>query len=244
MIGCRFLASEIRDGRVGAPDPRRSTACETLACEQDDWQACNDLAGSYESGRGVGVDQVKARQLYKDSCDHGVLVGCSNLGINLLGPPSDTSDPARPSGLRATPEDAKAAVALFERACDGGYPAGCTNLAAMYGEGVGVAKDEAKAVSLYQHACDADEALSCVNLAMMYESGREGLAKDEPRARTLYERGCAGGNVPGCTNLAVMYGQGRGGARDESRAVELYRKACAGGDALGCQNLDRRGVKH
>ncbi len=244
MMGCRFLASVIRDGTLGAPDLRRSTACETLACEQDDWQACNDLARSYESGRGIDLDRAKARQLYRDSCDHGVLVACSNLGINLLGAASDTSDPTRPTGHAPTPEDAKTAVALFERACDGGHAPGCTNLAAMYGEGLGVAKDEAKSVVLYQRACDADEALSCVNLAMMYETGRDGLAQDERRARTLYERGCTGGNAPGCTNLAVMHGQGRGGTRDEARAVEFYRKACAGGDDLGRQNLDRRGVKH
>jgi TPR repeat protein len=118
--------------------------------------------------------------------------------------------------------------------CDGGSPESCRKLAASYGFGQGVPKDETRATALYEHACDMKDAIACVFAGQMHEYGR-GVDKDDAKAAKLYERACDQQWAPGCYNLAIMYERGTGVGADRVRAGQLYHAACKGGAYSACE---------
>lgn len=86
------------------------------------------------------------------------------------------------------PEHDKAAVDRFQKACDAGYAPSCNGLGAMYAQGRGVAKDEARAAKLYRSSCDVDASTGCEHLAEALRTGR-GVTKNEALADLARERG-------------------------------------------------------
>jgi TPR repeat protein len=67
---CRSLG-ELRE----AVDPGKSWQLYRTACDWHDARACLHLAAIHEKG----ADTARARELYKEACIHGELVGCSEL---------------------------------------------------------------------------------------------------------------------------------------------------------------------
>ncbi len=124
-------------------------------------------------------------------------------------------------------------VEVCERECDAGSADSCRRLAASYGFGRGVTKDETRATAIYDHACDMKDPSACVFAGQMYEYGR-GTGKDYERAAKLYERACNLAWTPGCYNLAIMYERGTGVPADRHRAAELYQVACTAGAHAAC----------
>jgi TPR repeat protein len=124
-------------------------------------------------------------------------------------------------------------VSRCERECDAGAAESCRKLAASYGFGRGVTKDETRATALYEHACDMEDSAGCVFAGQMHEYAR-GVAKDDAAAAKLYERACDRLWAPGCYNLAIMYERGTGVRADRVKARELYHSACKGGALSAC----------
>jgi len=195
-------------------------------------------------------------ELYKLSCETGVLDGCVGLGVFYE---SEGKDPARAASLyrqvceagngegcnnlgilydngRGVLKDSKEAAHLYEKACNTGAPMGCVNLAADFQYGEGVEKDPAHAVKLLQKACSLGEQRGCRELGRLWEYGI-GVKIDLARARSLYEHACDAGDAASCTWLGVLFNNGLGVAKDTVQANTFYRVGCAGGDSSGCVNL-------
>ncbi|HFN3310420.1 TPA: tetratricopeptide repeat protein [Campylobacter lari] len=63
------------------------------------------------------------------------------------------------------------AIKYYKQACDLNNGFGCFSLGFIYGDGLGVKKDNFKAAELYQKACDLNEGSGCSNLGVAYENG-------------------------------------------------------------------------
>ncbi|RMG19755.1 MAG: sel1 repeat family protein [Deltaproteobacteria bacterium] len=169
LAGGLALRARQRDALLPAPAGGRSA------------EAAYRLALAYDRGdRGRPVEPKRARALYAEACEAGLLAACSNLGRLLLYGRGGPADPLR-------------AGELFRRACEAGLPAACTNL------GVTQARlgNEEAAARAYEVACRARHARACHYLAQRYERGR-GVPKDPERAHALYLRACWLGHGPAC----------------------------------------------
>jgi TPR repeat protein len=123
------------------------SVCEK-ECDAGKSDRCRRLGVTYEFGKGVTKDPVRATQLYEQACT------------------MDNSDACLSAGRMyeyhhgVGKDDAKA-VALYIRACDLENPTGCANLAIMLENGRGATKDEARAARLYDQACAKGAGLAC-----------------------------------------------------------------------------------
>ena len=73
---------------------------------------CNNLGFMYAHGNGVKINEQKAAELYKKSCDGGNMHGCYNLGLIYA------------SG-KVVEKDLDKAAELFKKACDFGLEEAC-----------------------------------------------------------------------------------------------------------------------
>jgi hypothetical protein len=100
---------------------------------QGDARAQNDLALTYESGRGVQVDYTQAAKLYRQAADQGLSVAETNMGrIYAVG--------------QVVPRDYAEAMKWFRKAAAQGDGAAMNNIGRVYGEGDGVAQDNIEAL--------------------------------------------------------------------------------------------------
>ena len=67
------------------------------------------------------------------------------------------------------------------------------NLGWVYGNGQGVAKDEAEAVKWYRKAAEQGDAKAQFNLGLMYANG-QGVAKDDSEATKWFRKAAEQGN--------------------------------------------------
>jgi TPR repeat protein len=74
------------------------------------------------------------------------------------------------------------------------YVPGCSNLGALFLQGRGVSKDEARAAALFTKVCEGGEATGCFNLGVLLQAG----GKDNAGAVEAYRRGCAPGDQGSC----------------------------------------------
>ena len=117
------------------------------------------------------------------------------------------------------------AVKLNRDAADKGDPVALNNLAAAYGNGLGLPKDNAQAIDLYRRAADKGYAVAQFNLAGFYERGL-GVKKDDGEAARLYRQAADSGFGLALANLGLFYEFGRGGLpKDIAKAAQLYQQA-------------------
>jgi TPR repeat protein len=110
----------------------------------------------------------------------------------------------------------------------------------IYGEGLGVAKDDAEAVRWYQKAADQGNNAGQNNLGEMYQLGR-GVAKDDAEAVRWYRKAADQGLAEAQYYLAWMLERGRGTAKSVADATRWYRRAAAQGHAKARAALKRLG---
>jgi TPR repeat protein len=121
---------------------------------------------------------------------------------------------------RQTPE----AVAAWRKAADKGSTSAMVELGVLYGQGVGVARDEAQARKLFERAAQAGNPRGISNLAAL--GGGAGGSADPARARELLSKG-AETNAEAQYQLGMMLAEGEGGTKDDSAARALFEKAAA-----------------
>jgi len=109
-------------------------------------------------------------------------------------------------------------------------------LGVVYGDGVGVAKDEAEAVKWYRRAAEQNHALARNNLGACYHNG-QGVAKDYLEAVKWYRKAAEQNLALAQYNLGVCYERGQGVAKNEVEAAKWYAKAAEQNDAGGQYNL-------
>ncbi len=251
--GCQALGHALEMGTGVAVDATAALVMHERACAGGNAQGCNS------AGRLIAlVDPALASERYRQSCDLGYGVGCSNLALMYelgSGVPKDLAR-ARELDERACKDVAGAcgqlagmladgiggekdearAVALYRKACEAGNQQACLGLGVMLQSGRGAPKDAVQAAALFKRACEASDADACANLGALHLVG-DGVSKDEARAVMLYQRACDGDLVSACRSLAELYAKGLGTALDVARARSLYAQACDAGDPLSCSKV-------
>lgn len=114
------------------------------------------------------------------------------------------------------------AAAAWRKAADKGSTSAMVELGVLYGNGTGVAKDEAQARKLFERAAQAGNARGVSNLAALGGSP----ASDPIRARELLAKS-AETNAEAQYQLGMMLAEGKGGAQDDAGARALFEKAAA-----------------
>ena len=95
------------------------------------------------------------------------------------------------------------AVYWLKKAAEQGHPYAQNNLAGMYGNGIGVDKNDIKAVYWYQKAADQGLKYALYNLGNMYERGT-GVVKSVTKAKHWFSKACDAGISEGCSKLKEM----------------------------------------
>lgn len=210
----------LHERACGVPESAQSVAeavkLYRKACEADDRDGCNLLAGMYRKGKGVEQDVDRAVQLYRAGCDAANDMACHNLGMMFKDG----------IGVEASHERA---VALFRPACEHDNPLACQALGWSYLRGEGVAHSDAEAARLFERSC-AHSTVGCVDLARLLMEGR-GAAKDVDRAVSLFERACRHGVRVGCSN-AARHHERQG---EPARAQAWHAEACKLGHTPSCE---------
>jgi TPR repeat protein len=129
------------------------------------------------------------------------------------------------------------AMVAWRKAADKGSTSAMVELGVLYGEGSGVARDEAQARKLFERAAEAGNPRGVTNLAAL--GGGGGVASSDPaRARQLLAK-AAETNAEAQYQLGLMMQDGTGGAADDAAARALFEKA-AGQNHPGA--LERMGA--
>jgi TPR repeat protein len=123
-------------------------------CDGGSADRCRRLGVTYEFGKGVERDGVRATELYTRACDMRDSEGCIAAGRMYEFHHGVSKDDAK-------------AVGFYGRACEGGSGAGCANLAIMLEGGRGAPKDEARALDLFDGACRAGSGIACQHAAAL-----------------------------------------------------------------------------
>ncbi|MEO8319870.1 MAG: tetratricopeptide repeat protein [Bradyrhizobium sp.] len=121
---------------------------------------------------------------------------------------------------RQTPE----AMAAWRKAADKGSTSAMVELGVLYGNGAGVARDEAQARKLFERAAEAGNPRGVSNLAAL--GGGTGASSNPARARELLSKG-AETNAEAQYQLGMMLAEGEGGTKDDVAARALFEKAAA-----------------
>ncbi|KAA0074679.1 tetratricopeptide repeat protein [Tardiphaga sp. P9-11] len=116
------------------------------------------------------------------------------------------------------------ALAAWRKAADKGSTSAMVELGVAYGNGTGVARDEAQARKLFERAAEAGNPRGVSNLAAL--SGGAGAGSDPVRARQLLAKS-AETNAEAQYQLGMMLSEGIGGAKDDVAARGLFEKAAA-----------------
>jgi TPR repeat protein len=114
------------------------------------------------------------------------------------------------------------AIAAWRKAADKGSTSAMVELGVLYGNGAGVARDEAQARKLFERAAAAGNPRGISNLAAL--SG--GATADPVQARSLLAK-AGETNAEAQYQLGVMISDGVGGPKDDVTARGLFEKAAA-----------------
>lgn len=122
------------------------------------------------------------------------------------------------------------AVPFLRRAAEHGDARAQAGLGLMYGQGQGVARDEARALGFFRDAAAQHHPIAEYSLGFAYANGR-GVAVDLVRAKEWYERAAAQGLAGAQMNLGALYFNGSGVARDDVQADKWFTLAADKGVA-------------
>ncbi|CAN5423021.1 hypothetical protein BH11PSE11_BH11PSE11_01660 [soil metagenome] len=144
-------------------------------------------------------------------------------------------------------KDFAAAFAQFEQLAAKDYAPAQASLAAMFADGLGVARDEAQAFEWWQKAARGGSVKAMYNVGLMYREGKS-VKQDERQAAYWFTRAAYYGYGVAQYNLGVMYALGAGVPQDDKRAAYWYEKSAERGTSvaqfnLGVMYADGRGVQ-
>lgn len=162
----------------------------SLACEEREASACDDLGVMRSKGSGGRRDLAGARQAFESACKLGLANGCYNLGaVTYHG--------------RGTKKNLEAARGLFTKACKGGAAAACGNLGLMVYRGEGGATDQRAALPLLDKGCKGGARKACRALRTPELRGHKALGDETVFKHVLITGAC------GVTRVAMFKVLGR-----------------------------------
>ena len=121
------------------------------------------------------------------------------------------------------------AMAIWRKAADKGSTSAMVELGVIYGNGIGVPKDDAQARKLFERAAEAGNPRGVSNLAAI-SSVSGGAPADPARARAILSK-ASDTNPEAQYQLGMMMAEGIGGPQDDVSARGLFEKASAQGHA-------------
>jgi len=116
------------------------------------------------------------------------------------------------------------AMAAWRKAADKGNTSAMVELGVLYGNGTGVAKDEAQARKLFARAAEAGNPRAVANLAALANGG---ASLDPVKARTMLSKAADANSAEAEYQLGLMSADGSGGPKDDVAARALFEKAAA-----------------
>jgi TPR repeat protein len=122
------------------------------------------------------------------------------------------------------------ALKLAEEAAKKGDATAHTLIGRIYGEGLGVARDEAKAAQWYKRGAELGDANAMFALGVLLAEGR-GVKKDRVAAGELFEKAAATGHPEANYNLGMLFLKGDGKPENPYRAALHLRYAAEKGIA-------------
>ena len=192
-----------------------------------------DALGVAYDQSGYASGTTRARALFRQAAENGLLLGMLNLARSLQAGRGGPADPAE-------------AAQWLSRAAQAGLEPAMVRLADAYRVGIGVPADTASAQGWYERAAKLGDPAGLAGMADL------SLASSDPAARAsamgLLDQASARGDPHAQQELALALVLGAGGvAKDEARAMALARSAATHGDGLAAVILaesyhDGRGV--
>ena len=237
-----------------------------VKAQEGDTEAQFKLGEYFNTGDGVGKDQVEAVNWYSKAADNGHAKAQLKLGefyLNGTNVEQDTSKGTRllrqsaeqgnleaqkslafllrtlyRSGLygKTGATFALEAVDLYRKAAEQGDADAQNSLAVSYADGEGVQKDDFEAVKWFRRAAEQGISAAQLNLGRCYAEGK-GVSKDEAEAIKWYREAAEQGSTAAQFKLGFCYLKGIGVPKDEVEAVKWYRMAAEQGDADAQHNL-------
>jgi TPR repeat protein len=231
----RGVIALVRDRAAGAPwyPPGPVKPGDTLYSEAVVAPGSYNVAVACRGARWsqvftVDVDAAAGR-VYRFSCEV-IPIDKNRVAAKVVVSEEGTSDELGALKSRAEKGDAQAQYGL----------------GLIYGEGLGVAQDEAEAVPWYRKAAEQGFAPAQNDLGSMYARGR-GVKQDYAEALRWYRKAAEQGEAQAQSSIGAMYMLGQGVERNDVEAVRWLRKAAEQGFApaqsnLGTMYADGRGV--
>jgi TPR repeat protein len=176
-------------------DYKKSFKYYSMAAEQNDLVALNNMGSLYYNGIGVDKDRKKALEMFQKASNLGNSESSVNLGFIYL------------TGNGAT-IDNKQAMVLCYKAAKEGYPTGQFMTGCAYYKGFVVPKDTKKAFEMIKAAANVNFADANYILALMYMEG-VGTTKNYGNAVRQFSRAAMQGNVDAMLALGEIYAKGK-----------------------------------
>jgi TPR repeat protein len=126
-------------------------------------------------------------------------------------------------------ENYDAAMRWFRKAADLGNADAMMGISWIYGNGRGVAQDDAEALRWYKKSAELGNADAMERIGSLYVFGR-GVRQDYPEAMRWLKKAADLGNTTAMFVIGGFYQLGEGVPKDEAQARVWMKKAAAMGD--------------
>jgi len=263
-VGCYNLASMYFGGHGVVADEARGEGYKAKA--KVAWQAecdgtgprwCTNVAYLLreEDARG---NREKCLELDQRTCDHQVLVGCTEavrdrLALGRIGATAMVTEldrlcrageptactmagSALVAGSDGVTVDPTRGIALIVRGCEIGDKQGCALAGVEHGTGQLVTQDLAAADRFMVKACDRGLGAACMMVA------KERVSRGEAAVGAAFaKRACQMGEREACAALSALYFAGSGVDKDEAAGERWAMESCRMGYAPGCRGLIEKG---
>ena len=214
-----------RELNAPLPDYAKARKLFSDGCRVHHGASCNALGALVRDARGGPKDMVRAKRLFRVSCENGLPLGCVHYA-DVLAADTDTE------GMQ------EKAVELYSQECmsDASIAKACNRLGQMLLAGEGVAKkDDEKAIQMFTKACDNDFAPACVEHAqiLLGKRGKDNTAT----AAELLDKACSIDANFGCYELGQLHQDEKAPDANIEQAGHYYQRVCSHDHSKGCYEL-------
>lgn len=209
----------------------------TRRCDDDDAEACANLATFFRIGEGVERDREYALSLLEDSCADGSDWGCAQLGglRSQMSFPFDLENPPAAEDMPDVIEvDMNAQVRNLDISCQGGDAMSCYQVAQFYNHGSVVEADAERALALYDRACRLGMIQACQQRVAVLLTGEASVQRDTEGAFDYLLTLCARGTDNYCYTVGHFVLSDESLHLDLARAYNVFRMTCLDGESNSC----------
>ena len=191
---------------------KKSFEYYSLAAQQGDSTAINNLGSMYYSGTGIAKNVIKAAELFAKAGNAGNIDAKLNLALIYLN--DDNVE------LKNSDE----AIKLLKATAEKDHPVGKYLLGYAYLKGISVPKNNRKAVENIRFAADKGYDEAQYMIGYLYERGW-GVPQNYNNALKYYNRSASQGNLSAIFMLGELYAHGQKIEVDYYKAYIMYNLA-------------------